>query len=525
MWKKVLYLGIAIILGFMVYIISYNSNQMNHLESLVKNAIASEKFYEVPMVWDGCFDKKSIIENNSEEMDIVLYPATSQTDISYGPEDNTSRFVKYEKAYYLYIFNTKFSLESVKTDSEKSYNQSGIEFSNGTNKYNYYFVVDDKINSSSYVASPTTKEEVMLKGSRDVTNTNPVWNFMRVTFTETMLNQITQELDGKIETISIKDSEGKSRYSSKVDMSFSQAFFTDVKDLFDNYNVYLESYVEADGNKDKINEAQEKFNTFYNPWYDDFVSKTEQTGYTFRFDNDVLTPSKLTWQTLGVLALYIVVVAILYVLLFHFKAIRKIFSRDTYKKYSSDSKVLVNGKWVDRSKAKSTSKPVSDKPVVVVEPDTTADATLETVTAGDIVSDNQTEAPEIVEIQQEEIIEPVADEKEEPSIKEEAPQEVEGVTLASEEKELLEASKAENPEKEEIQEAGKAEVVEEKKAAPKKAPVKKTTTSKSTTNKDASVKKTGTASKTATSKKSTSSKTSTVKKSTAKPKEKKDEAN
>lgn len=493
MWKKVLYLGVTIIFGFLVYIMSSNSNQMNHLESLVTKAIESEKFHEVPMIWDGCFDTTSIVKNESDKMDIVLYPATSQTDITYGPEGNTSRFLKFEKAYYLYIFNTEFSLESVKTSSDTTHNYSGIEFSNGTNTFTYYFIVNDKINTSSYEAAPTTKEQTVLKGARDVTNTNSIWNFMRVTFTETMLNQIVKELGGEVTQLSVKDSEGKAQYTTDVKVDFSQKFFTDVKPLFDNYNVYLDSYLSADGDKNKINEAQTKFNEFYNPWYEEFESKKEETKYTFRFDNDILSPSKLMWQTTGIVALYIFVVALVYMLLFHFKSIKRIFSRENYKKYSSeDSKILVNGKWVDRSSAK-MGKVSSEKVETVLEPDTKAEEALETVTATELI----TEATE--EQAKDEILSP---EIEDASVTEQPV--LENAEEIKEEQPLNEEIKLEANADEKSEEITQQEAVVHKEKAPAKTIAKKSTSSKTSTSK-----------KTASTKKATTSKTT---------KEKSDEA-
>lgn len=504
MWKKVLYLGVTIIFGFLVYIMSSNSNQMNHLESLVKKAIESEKFYEVPMIWDGCFDTTSIVKNDSDKMDIVLYPATSQTDVTYGPEDSSSRFLKFERAYYLYIFNTSFSLNSVKTDSETSYNLSGIEFSNGTKSYMYYFIANENTNASSYEANPTTKEQAILKSNRDITNTNSVWNFMRVTFTETMLNEIVKELGSDITTLSVKDSEGVAQYTSDVSVNFSQNFFTDVKPLFDNYNIYLDSYLAANGDKNKINEAQTKFNEFYDPWYEEFESKKEETKYTFRFDNDVLSPSKLMWQTIGITALYAVVVVLIYILLFHFKAIKRIFSKENYKKYSSDSKILVNGKWVDRSAAK-LGKTTSEKADVVIEPDTKADEALETVTATEVVTEpSPTEKTEETSIPEEDntIVQP----KEEPTTNES----VEETNPMEEKVEEPAVTEIEVPqENEEVQEAT-APIKEETKA---KTQAKKASTTKKTTTK-ASVSKESSGTPV---KKSTSTKTSTTKKPSATP--------
>lgn len=494
MWKKILYFGVAIIFGILIYIIGYSSNQMNHLESIISNAIKNEEFYKVPMVWDGCFDTKSIVENNSDKLDIAIYPATSQTDVTYGTEENSTRYVHYERAYYLYIFNTKFSILNINTGSS-SYNKTSVALTSESGKtYEYYFVVNENINAQDYVKEPITKEQALLNVTRDVTNTNETWNFMRITFTETMLEQVKKEINGEITKFEIKDAEGVSQYSTDIHFDFTQSFFSDTKELFDNYNIYLDSYLAADGDKNKIKEAENKFQEFYQPWNEEFEKNKEQTKYTFRYPDSVLTPGKLIWQTIGMLALYALVIALFYILLFHFSAIRRIFSRENYKDYSKSSEVMVNGKMVKKSKGKPV-KALPAKPQEEVQPDTAVDDTLETITAGEIV----------VDATQDKTTEEAKDEEPEAAeVVEEAPNEVEDVKPAEP---VEETPVVEEPAEEEKL------VAEEKSSTPKKTTPKKTSTS--------------TAKKTPTKKasSSTAKKTTSTQKSSRTPKEKKDEEN
>ncbi|MDE7263929.1 MAG: hypothetical protein K2N64_04645 [Anaeroplasmataceae bacterium] len=523
MWKKILYLGVAFVIGILVFIMSYSSNQMNHLESLIRGAIENEKFHEVPMVWDGCFDTKSIVKNDQENLDIVIYPATSQTDITLTIGEESNREVEYEKAYYVYIFNAKFSLGNI-NDGSTNYNETCLEFSNenNTSSYKYYFVVNEEINKGSYVAEPTTLAEALLNNSRDVTNTNEIWNFMRVTLTETMLNQITSEIGGEVAKLDLKDSDGNVQYSTDIELDFSQPFFTDVKPLFDNYNIYLDSYLAADGDKTKIQEASDKFQEFYEPWKVEFDKN--ENGYTFRYEDSILTPSKLMWQTVGMVALYAVVIVLFYILLFHFSTIRKIFSRETYKDYSEDSEVMVNGKMVKRNKEKQQ-KDVIVPVEEIIKPDTVMDYSLETVTAGDVISQNtdealdevKTDTPSALEEKiltdvkvEEAIIEPSNDEEEKVASVEESVLEKE--TVVEENKEKSKKTPVKKPA------TKKAASTEEKKAEPKKA----------SSTKSPSKKVTGTTQKKTTSSKATTSttKTSTKKTSTSKTvKENSDEAN
>ncbi len=380
MWKKILYIGIAVIIGIMVFVFGYNSNQINHLTNLVNEAIDSGKYYEVPKIWEGCFDTKSVIVDDTDKLDIEIYPATSERNISYGSD--STRYLRYEKAYYFYIFKPKFSYTDVSTGSDSSYNRTGFRFYSGEKCYDYYFIVSDTINSSEYIESPRTKEEALLNATRNVTITQETWGFMRLTLGETELNQIRSEIGGDIDKLQLMDSTGVVVYEAPVDLNFNQAFFTDLQDLFDNYNIYLDEYLAANDDKDKINQASDKFNEFYEPWFKTFDENKETTGYTFRHDDAYLAPGSLLWQTIGIEALYLLVVAILYILLFHFKAIKNLFSKDHYKDYGGkNDEILINGKWV---KTSGKGKPVKEEPKETIQEAEIVEDTLEEVTASEI---------------------------------------------------------------------------------------------------------------------------------------------
>ncbi|MCM1131111.1 MAG: hypothetical protein NC310_03365 [Roseburia sp.] len=500
MWKKVLYFGIAIIFGILIYIIGYSSNQMNHLEGIVKNAIEKEEYYKVPMVWGGCFDTKSIVDNNSDKLDIMIYPATSQTDVTYGDEENPGRYLEFERAYYLYIFNAKFSVDTV-TDGTSSFNKTAIEFSSSDESsvpYDYYFIVDETMNSSVYVKEPQTKEEVLLNNTRDVTNTNSNWNFMRITFTETMLNQISKEMKGKITKLSVKDCDGQDVYTTDINLDFSQGFFENVKvkDMLEKYNTYLNAYIAADGDSATLKELNNTWGTQFDNWKKEFNEDIPNTGYAIGYERDIVTPTKLIWQTIGMLALYVVVIILFYILLFHFSAIKRLFSRENYKDYSRDSKIIVNGKAVSRTKGK----PVKEiKTEDAIEPDTIVDEALETVTAGEVVSAPVVEEAEPETVSNEEEVAPVVEE-----------------TVAEKPVEEQQTEEALEPVQEEKQPAEDApivesvgETVEEVKEAQAKPALKKPTAKKTTS---ASAKKTTTTKKPASKAKSTTVKKTTTKK-------------
>ena len=90
-----------------------------------------------------------------------------------------------------------------------------------------------------------------------------------------------------------------------------------------------------------LNKIKEKDATKYEAYkknYDEAYTKgyavnCDVTGYSFRYGDDYLSPSKIIWQTVGMMCIYALVIVAFYILLFHFDFIRGLFSKDTYKEY------------------------------------------------------------------------------------------------------------------------------------------------------------------------------------------------
>lgn len=334
MWKKVLYIGLALVIGIMIGVVGYSSNQFNHIYDLAKNAIEEKNYAEVPKIFGGCFDTHSIVEDQSDQLDIVVYPATSMTDLTYGEEEQ--RYLKYEEAYYIYLFEPKFTYINVSTSDSTTENKTAFVFSSANgSSVTYPFVANDSINDTYYVEKPTTVTEAVLNQERDLTSTQSNWGFMFFTVTKTMLDEFQSQTREDITSLQILNNEGNPIFTADIPLNFSQPFFKDVEPLIINYNDYLDVYVTGEN----VDEAEQEFSDFYNLWLqEEFNEKKEEKGYTFRYEDKVLSPGSLIWKTFGMLVLYIVAIALFYILIFHFNWIRKIFSRDTYRDFSSKRK-------------------------------------------------------------------------------------------------------------------------------------------------------------------------------------------
>lgn len=337
MWKKILYIGLIVIIGIMVYIMGYSSNQYNHIFELTNTAIEEKKYSDVAKIFGGCFDTKTIVTDNSDQLDLVIYPGTSQVDVVYTANDKEESFLEYERAYYLYIFDVKFGYSTITSGESTITNDLGIKFSNGNKDFLYRLVVNSSVNKDLYKSAPTSLEEALLNNSRDSSQTYKDWKFMTVTFTESMMKNIVANIGGDITQISVVDNSNSSVYTTDIKLDFSQDFFIDTKPLVDAYNEYLDSFASANGDKTKQNEAVEKFNNFYNPWLADFEANSATTGYSFRYDDKFLSPTKLVWQTIGNEAIFLVVAILFYFIIFHFGALRRLFTKETHKEYGKST--------------------------------------------------------------------------------------------------------------------------------------------------------------------------------------------
>ncbi len=365
MWKKVLYIGVSVIIAIVVYMVGYQSNQNNHIYDLVSKNVSSGEYANVGRTLGGCFDTNSIISENEEKLDLVIYPATTLTSsYQYGDQ----KYQHFEAAYYIYLFKPQFSLWNA--EDVKVPNKAGIRFtSSDGSSYDYYYLVNENVNSNCYVKDPNTLEEALLKNGRQhiIYQKQQGLLFSVSTFTKKQLELIQNRLNGKaIDTISILDIRGEAVYTTNVKLDFTQDFFIDIEPFSTRFDEYVQA-VNATSDSKEQKQLEEDFNAFSKDWQENtFAPWVDEKGYTMRYDNSVLSPGSLIWQTIGMVALFAVVVVILYLLLFHFAAIKRIFSRETYKDYGGKG-TYINGKEIHNKKPSSKKTPVGKSKGPVVE--------------------------------------------------------------------------------------------------------------------------------------------------------------
>lgn len=340
---KVVYVAFGVIIAFLVYMIGFNSNGFNHIQRITNEAIEAKDYAEVGMIHGGCLDKRNIVEENSDAFDMAIFPSTVLSTVSYYAnveEKTTTSENSYDNSYYIYVFNPTYSTKNVTTNGVVT-NKTGLRFKSEAGSYDYLFSISSTINSDSYIEYPASKNEALLSATRDIESGHTNWGFYNVTLTDTMVTAAQSQLNGAIKSVAVLDSLGEEVASVEANLDFSQAFFTDVKPLVEHYNSFIAEYNAATDDAGR-SAAETKFNEFY-------LSNTEKgvvgfedsfpnEYYTFRHPDSYLRPTSLTWQTIGMLVVYLVCVALLYVLLFHFAFLKGLISRNGHYRRNPGAK-------------------------------------------------------------------------------------------------------------------------------------------------------------------------------------------
>lgn len=329
---KVLYISFGLLIGLLVCLVGYQTNGATHVMNMINEAIDSKNYSELVMINGVCFDKESIVEDNSDKLDIAIFPGTHLTAAQYYENDDDKTVVeKYlaEKAYYIYIISPDFSIKGY-SENKEFVNRSGLKFVSNNASYKYNFLVSDTVNDEYVEKTPICFEDSYF-GYRDVINDNSVWGFMNIVVTEGMLKAMNVSNTNKIE---VYDDTDNIVASFDVNLDFSQKFFTDVEPLVSTHNDYLKKIDGHENDRSLVKEADAEFEKFYlgeakdgsSGFKNDFVKLDD--SYSFRYDDKILAPGKLVWQTIGGLVIYLLAAVVLYLLFFHFKDLMNIFTKN-----------------------------------------------------------------------------------------------------------------------------------------------------------------------------------------------------
>lgn len=326
MIKKIMYFILVIAIGIAVYYVDYNNKQYQHVLNILNTKLEEKNYVDVARIFGGLFDGNSLVDykNDGDKLDLVVYPSTALSQFDFGDDKKEDIHFTYEKSYAVYLYDINFDLASYVDESlGTSVNYSGIKFISNDNEYNYYFIVNSTMNNAFYKKSPNDFTEALLNSSRDYVTTFENIGFMSINFTECMIEELVDELDGDIEKIQIMDSKGESIYETELNFNFNEQFFKDCNEMILKYDEYLLKLKAFENDKKKSEELRSNFEKDYAVWLEEYKNFNQPT-YTYSFDEEYLNPKSLRTKTYGTMAIYTSIAIVLYFLLLERKLVKKL---------------------------------------------------------------------------------------------------------------------------------------------------------------------------------------------------------
>lgn len=347
---KVLYIGVSVVLALLVYIWGYNSNAYTYINGITSSAINSENYVEVAKIHGGCFETKDLVVAeptlNSNNYELAAFKSgTLLTTSYYNDKDVLTEENEYDYSYYIFLFGLTDLLDA-STDGTTLMNQTAFNFVGTEGNYTYYFKVSNVYNTLSYNSKPKSINEALLGSERDLFSNQMNWGFINLTLTESLLEAMNI---GDVNQIQVTNSIGEVVFTQDVVLDFNKedGFFKEISPLIENYNVYIDN-VTGDASKEDIANAEAKFQEFYTEFEKSFLANESNS---FRHEDSYLQPKNLIWKTIGLLVIYAIAVVLLYILLFNFTLIKKIFVKNSYSNDYGSRAVNRNKKAANAIKA------------------------------------------------------------------------------------------------------------------------------------------------------------------------------
>lgn len=353
---RVLFLSLAAIIMFFSSIIFFNTAKGDHIVNLTTGYLNEKNYDKIQELFGGIYSTEAVVKQLGDNNEIIVTPSGAEKDVLVYPEDSqkASLFHKFTKTYNFYIFNSKFGTASVSENGVKK-NNVGIKFitdkkDTDGNAVTYWFpfVVSASINSKVYKEKYPSLDEYWLNYGRNFVSDKSRYGFFNFQINEETIKLIKKKTEGNIVAFNLLDNEGKQVYENNFEMSFKfdEAFYSDAEagTLFNTYNEYLPyydsyrygttynvlSYVET--NENVYNTKTTKFNEFVDKYTSDVKNGSAYTGVKISAnESEIMTSdviAKAVWRTIGIEALILLVIVVLYILLFHFQQFRDFIFRN-----------------------------------------------------------------------------------------------------------------------------------------------------------------------------------------------------
>lgn len=390
---KVVYVTVSAVLCFILYIGFYNTYTSDYIIELTSNAVKEKDYETIAKIFNVTFDLNSVVtEQPSDKVHIEVLPSISRMDVNTYKEETDSDGNKtytasanylFEYNYSFYLYEPTFTTKN-QVDGDKIFNKTGIKFYNDNNdSFIYYFRnTKDVHEENSYEAYPKTLSDALLKSSREQLYTNELIGVSFATINESTINFIESDYlnNQAITKYTVVDSNGNEVFTpTAINLDFSQAFFneTEIVEFKAKYNAVIEAQ------KESTEAADAKYAEFEKWYYGEnedgvfytFYETEAHPSYMHQFDESALKPASIIWKTIGILALFLLAVVILYILLFHFRFIKRIVTRGRSEGNYVAKDTKKNGKYQVKPEANKTTPKNEEKPKAIETKENVIDVT------------------------------------------------------------------------------------------------------------------------------------------------------
>lgn len=350
---KVVYIAIALVAAVVMYFGFYSSfagsNYTALLTKAIKTADETQDYDDIARAFSifstPLEDEPEVLQTTGNNENITfVYSSVNKHNAEYTNVDGKDVYVdKVNNVYLFTILHPTF--QRVNTSDT---NQSAVRFyGDGTGEkeyYDYFFTISSKINSEYYVKNPTTEKDAILSSERTLLTSYSDFDLIFFPITETTAGFIEESI-GSITGFNVIDNSGATVYSETITfaMNYTNEFFSDMAEFVKQYNIYLEDKNEnysRDYTEEELIYAQkyqESFTANPSNYISDFDTKYIQ-GIAYE---EVYTGANMVMKTLGIDFLFLFAVALIYILLFHLKWIKKFVARFS-KKAEEPARVVPN---------------------------------------------------------------------------------------------------------------------------------------------------------------------------------------
>ena len=324
MWKKIIYFSAAIIFGIVFYIGTNATNLNDYKLNLVNTAIQNEDYHIIPQLFlEVPFDTKSIINDNDDDAEVKVYPASGMTNYILVDGESKKEYIRYENAYLFFIFKINFPTAGYIDSGNNNINNSAIRFVGDKGEYDFYFVQNEQYNAGHYIAEPKTEAEYSINCARDLNSINDGWSFMPLSLSATTIKAI-EEKTGKISSFKLVDATGEIKMEENISFDFDEDYFSHeyiVKNR-ESIDSKLKTYYSLSDSNEKSALADE-INKELEDFRNNFEENTKDTGFAVALPKEITEPGSIYWKTVAQMGLYFVFVVVLYFLFFHLRQIKE----------------------------------------------------------------------------------------------------------------------------------------------------------------------------------------------------------